>query len=36
MARSVPLLHGEMSAVLNVLNRGLASPEHGDFVARKA
>ncbi len=27
------LLRGEMSAVLNVLNQGLASPEHLDFVA---
>jgi len=27
------LLRGEMSAVLNVLNQGLASPEHANFAA---
>ena len=26
------LLRGDMSAVLNVLNQGLASPEHADFA----
>jgi Uma2 family endonuclease len=29
------LLRGEMSSVLNVLNQGLASPEHADFAARR-
>ena len=30
------LLRGDMAAVLGVLNQGLSSPEHADFVVRQA